>query len=139
MYDNVKSYGYSIFEILIYLSGERRMDLLIHGISLFIIMTHMHCIGHMSIIFPILISQTSSVFLSIRRLRYMDIAFVVSYLIYKCIFVPCIVFYSILDIRNPIRLYIVIYYIPFCFLTVYWAYLIIRKIYLKSVNEIING
>ena len=125
-------YGYSIFEILIYLNHEKRMDFLIHGISLFIMMTHMHCIGHMGSIFPILISQTSSVFLSIRRLKYMDIAFVISYLIYKCIFVPCVVFYSILDVRNPLRLYIAIYYIPFFFLTVYWAYLITKKIDLKK-------
>ena len=91
------------------------MDFLIHGISLFIMMTHMHCIGHMGSIFPILISQTSSVFLSIRRLQYMDIAFVISYLIYKCIFVPCVVFYSILDVRNPLRLYIAVYSILFSY------------------------
>ena len=108
-------YGYSIFEILIYLNHKKRMDFLIHGISLFIMMTHMHCIGHMGSIFPILISQTSNVFLSIRRLKYMDIAFVISYLIYKCIFVPCVVFYSILDVRNPLQLYIAVYSILFSY------------------------
>lgn len=121
-------YGYSIYEITkaIY---YKEIDFFIHGLSIFIMSTHLNYINSLHFLFPIYITETSNLFLSVRKKHILcDILFVVTFIIYKLIIVPYFLFYSIIDVRNPLRYHILIYALPFTILNMYWSFIIFKII-----------
>lgn len=121
-------YGYSIYEILDYFR-TRRIDFLIHGLSLFVMFSNMYWLGAIHTVFPALITETSSIILSFRKgdnkkKLWVNIGFVLLFFIYKLCVFPYVLYHSIMDDRNPVRVYTLIYGAPFIILNIYWGYLI---------------
>lgn len=134
-------YGYSIYEIFDFWR-TRRIDFLIHGLSLFIMFSHMYWLGMIHTVFPALITETSSIILSFRKGEnkkklWVNIGFVLLFFIYKLCVFPYMLYHSIIDDRNPVRVYTLIYGAPFIILNIYWGYLIVCNVWkrIKYKNE----
>lgn len=134
-------YGYSIYEIMDYLK-TRRIDFLIHGCALFVMFSHMYWLGMIHTVFPALITETSSVLLSFRKgdnkkKYWVNVGFVLLFFIYKLCVFPCMLYHSIMDNRNPVRVYTLMYGAPFVILNIYWGYLISCNVWkrIKYKNE----
>lgn len=131
-------YGYSWYEIYLY-TIDKRIEFLIHGVSMCVLFSHMYSLRSIHYIFPVCITETSSIFLSFKHHKnpniFNDICFVITFFLYKSILVPYILIHSIMDHKNHLRLHISIYAIPFMALYLYWSIIILNKIRKKITHN----
>jgi hypothetical protein len=122
------SFGYGFYDLYIGIRSQK-LENILHGfifLSSFIwaYKNNILCLLHIS-----MVTETSSIFLNLRPLKqqWIDIAFIVTFFLYRLILFPILFISYVSNPDNTERLFTFVESILLTFLNVYWFHLIVKK------------
>ena len=106
------------------------MDNILHGFIFVSSFTLTYYYNVIAITTMPMITETSSIFLNLRpyKKRWIDIAFAVTFFIYRIILSPVFITMYMINPNNSLRMAILFEALLFIPLNVYWFYLIVKKL-----------
>lgn len=132
------SFSYSYYDL--YLSIQnRKIDEMIHGFMFASVFTYLYYYNSFYIMYIALLCESSSIFLNLRPLKkiWIDIMFIFTFLMYRLIIVPTIIYYYSSNPENPHITFINTQVFIMTLLNLYWFRLIIKKA-IKKLSLFIN-
>lgn len=131
------SFGYSFYDLYIGIKSKK-MDNMLHG---FIFVTSYVGASYYKVISMTsvnMITETSSIFLNLRpyKQKWIDIAFAVTFFVYRLILAPTFITMYIMNPNNNGRAFAVFEALLVVPLNVYWFSLIVKKILVNKKIEI---
>ena len=123
------SFGYGFYDLYIGVKSKK-MDNILHGFIFVSSFTLTYYYNVIAITTMPMITETSSIFLNLRpyKKRWIDIAFAVTFFIYRIILSPVFITMYMINPNNSLRMAILFEALLFIPLNVYWFYLIVKKL-----------
>ena len=123
------SFGYSFYDLYIGVKSKK-MDNILHGFIFVSSFTLTYYYNVIAITTMPMITETSSIFLNLRpyKKRWIDIAFAVTFFIYRIILSPAFLTMYMINPNNSLRMAVLFEALLFVPLNVYWFYLIVKKL-----------
>jgi hypothetical protein len=135
------SFGYSFYDMYIGIKSKK-LENVLHGFIMlssfiFAYLNNITAILHIS-----MVTETSSIFLNLRpfKQQWIDIAFLVTFFLYRLVLFPLIFISYVTNPNNTVRIVVFFESILLISLNVYWFNLIVKKAlrytFKKSYNEV---
>jgi hypothetical protein len=132
------SIGYSFYDLFIGIKSCK-IDNILHGIVFLLGISYTYFNNVLLISYIFLLTETSSIFLNLRpyRKEWIDLLFVLSFLIYRIIVSPLLAGIYLSDENNQVT-FGFIATVSLTSLNIYWFSLIIKKLLKSNNNNIIK-
>jgi hypothetical protein len=129
------SFGYSFYDLYIGVRSKK-MDNILHGFIFVSTYTIAYYYKVMSMPSINMITETSSIFLNLRpyKKKWIDIAFAVTFFIYRIILSPIFITMYIMNSNNTLKMVVLFEALLLVPLNVYWFSLIVKKMWNKKIE-----
>jgi hypothetical protein len=129
------SFGYSFYDLYIGVRSKK-MDNILHGFIFVSTYTIAYYYKVMSMPSINMITETSSIFLNLRpyKKKWIDIAFAVTFFIYRIILSPIFITMYIMNSNNTLKMAVLFEALLLVPLNVYWFSLIVKKMWNKKIE-----